>query len=792
MNETDISLAKNLFEQGTLSLTEGDFVAAERLLSKAHEILPNRVSILINLLIALSNQKKLVEQERFLTAGMNVAPFNPEFWLIRGIYYLDKQNLELALDSFEITLDLDRSNVRAQNYKNQIIIGLETNSQLYKSLEREFQAFQHIEKSEISQALVKLNESEHLGPARTIIKARIATLLNELKRFEQAKAKFDEIRKVRSLIPLEALRASFAENRLGNYSEASKLIAAVSQHKFSNQEDAIEYISVSALEKHSLGKSTLALEELKPNIHQVNTGVGLIQTLLIILREIEQPEFAEKEIDELLAKLPDNAELIYLCVDALNDIGLNKKALDIIERNSAVFDDGDRAILKASVLLNNKKLSLSREIYLSLLKSRPRNAVILNNIGLLELEAGNFTDSDHYLSQALEVDSDNCDIYANLSLLHLKKHNYEKANDLISRAIKLDPKCGRYYGYKAEALIGQRFFAQAEQAYRQAILFDPKNPELHTNFGLFLLRQGALKEGFKEFEWRKKTKALKNTLIDPGVPYLSELNRAFGKSVLVLHEQGYGDTIQFMRFLSVLKRVCNSRVVFLTQPKLGSILSNTFSDINIVDKIDGGEKFDFAIHLLSIPYLLLEYLGHLPDCASRLIPPAYTRSHWSAKLKAIKKPLIGVAWSGNSAHANDTNRSIRFDLVEKLFLHNERASFVSLQTSSPPRTTKNLVTLCSELEDFSDTASVADCCDLVITVDTSVAHLSAALNKDTWLLLPYTPDFRWGWDGDKSPLYKTIRIFRQQTPGDWEEVLQAVQKTLDERYMLRTRTQFEL
>jgi len=250
-----------------------------------------------------------------------------------------------------------------------------------------------------------------------------------------------------------------------------------------------------------------------------------------------------------------------------------------------------------------------------------------------------------------------------------------------------------------------------------------------------------------------------------------------------LTDEGLGDSIQFARYLPMVA-ARGARVILIVADAVYPLLSE-MPGVAECRPLSAGapESFDMHCPMCSLPLAFATTLDSIPSDISYLPPPASVRVQaWEDRLGPHDKLRVGLVWSGNPEHANDRNRSL--PLQKLLRLLDVDATFVSLQKSPKPADQAilnehpEILDLASDLMDFSETAALVSCLDLVITVDTSVAHLAAALGRPTWILLPYLPDYRWLLDREDSPWYPTVRLFRQSETRNYETVLDRVRAEL--------------
>lgn len=254
-----------------------------------------------------------------------------------------------------------------------------------------------------------------------------------------------------------------------------------------------------------------------------------------------------------------------------------------------------------------------------------------------------------------------------------------------------------------------------------------------------------------------------------------------GRTILLATEQGFGDAIQFVRYVPLVAGM-GARVLLQANPALQALLSQLPANCEVVGPADA-VRADFHCALMDLPEVFGTTLQDVPATVRYLAADPERVRHWQARVRdGSGRPHVGLAWSGNPAHTNDRRRSIPLERFGGLLQCDCR--FVSVQPQvraadeAAARTLPLLLEPARALGDFADTAALLEAVDLVITVDTSVAHLAGALGRPVWILLPYVPDWRWMVGRDDSPWYPTARLFRQERPGDWAGVLERVREQL--------------
>ena len=375
------------------------------------------------------------------------------------------------------------------------------------------------------------------------------------------------------------------------------------------------------------------------------------------------------------------------------------------------------------------------------------------------------------------------------TLSHLGRHSEAVAH--YDRALAIQPDYALAHVNRGHSLAQLLRSAEALDSYDRALALEPGNVGACWNKALALLQTGALEEGWQLYEWGWK-EGSRGVL--PSFPQAlwRGAEDLTGKTLLLYAEQGLGDTLQFCRYASLLHQMGAKVLLEVPRPLVGVLqtLAGVDSVVELghyqsLSRNQNRSDFDFHCPLLSLPLALKTGLHNIPAQTPYIYSEASKRAFWRKRLGRSKRPRIGLVWSGNADHNNDRNRSIA--LVQLLAHLPTGFDYVSLhkQVRSSDQAafkTSRIKDCSAQLDDFSDTAALVDMLDLVISVDTSVAHLSAALGKPTWLLLPYAPDWRWLLERTDSPWYPSMQLFRQSADCQWQPVLQALAQAMLQRW----------
>jgi hypothetical protein len=314
---------------------------------------------------------------------------------------------------------------------------------------------------------------------------------------------------------------------------------------------------------------------------------------------------------------------------------------------------------------------------------------------------------------------------------------------------------------------------------RRAIALDQSHVRAHANLGLLLLSTGDFEHGWRENEWRLALPKGKSQCSRP----LPSGASAAGQTILLRAEQGFGDTIQFLRYLPLVRERLQARSVILECPSALArlVLQSDSWDAEIVVAQNGAPyplaSFDHDIPLFSLP-VAMERFEPLAMTKPYLWAASELRNRWASRLDRTSTWRVGVAWAGSPNHNRDRQRSIKLEKWRPI-LSAAGVTFYSLQLGQDATQAQEFrgsgpIDLTGHITDFADTAALLAELDLVVCVDTSIAHLAGAMSKPVWTLLPFVPDWRWGLEREDTPWYPTMRLFRQPKAGDWDSVIQRV------------------
>jgi tetratricopeptide (TPR) repeat protein len=477
----------------------------------------------------------------------------------------------------------------------------------------------------------------------------------------------------------------------------------------------------------------------------------ILNNLGLALSELGRPAEAVAQFDRAVEESPSYAVAYFNRANSKAALG---------DYESAIFDYQhairlDDSLLEAHNNLGNLYRDLRRfgealTCFDRLLTLSPGNPVGLNNQASTLMCLRRFVEARPIVQKIIDSDPKNADAWDNMA-----------ANIL---AVDADPYA-------------------ALECYDKAVALEPKNARIVWNRSLMCLLLGKYEEGLAGYEsrWNFDSFARRNPREIHGEQWCGDPRRLCGKRLFVYGEQGAGDFIQFSRYVPLLVSL-GAQVILRTPEPLTSLLRSSMPEVQFVSHWPEAGAYDFHCALMSIPYLVGAELRVSPNIRPCLWVSEPTLAKWVGRLGRAVRLRVGIAWSGNAGHANDLNRSIPLDKFMESIPRG--VEIHSLQKEYRPDDIPQLAVFSihdhsQRLEDYSDTAALISEMDLVVSVDTSVAHLAGALGKKCWVLLPYLPDWRWGLGNEYTNLYQSMRLFRQTQPSDWGPAIAQVNQELN-------------
>lgn len=450
----------------------------------------------------------------------------------------------------------------------------------------------------------------------------------------------------------------------------------------------------------------------------------------------------------------------------------------------------ENACMQAINLLEKGNTAESIIAFTEILQKNDKVALAWNNRGLGLLNLGHPFDAILNFDRAIALAPEDATNHNNRGAAFFDLGDAESALAAFNTAIAIKPTFAEALMNRGNVLKYKGQLQDAIDSYRASTKAKPNYAEAHLHLAFATLMAGLYEEGWKEFEWRWKV----NQMPERGLPYpVWDGGSLEGKTILIYAEQGFGDALQFIRYAPMVKQKFGGTVLVEVKQPLVRLVKTMEGIDGIVTFGDRPpEGIDCQIAMMSLPLIMGTTMETIPWPGPYFKADPYRASIWKERLKLLPKgPKIGICWAGMSRPGNpaaynvDKKRSTTLDsflpLAQVLGV-----SWVSLQKGEPSSQIKapprgmTIGEWTNELDDFYDTAALIDCLDLVITVDTAVVHLAAALGKPTWLLSRYDGCWRWLGHRTDSPWYPTVRQFSQPKPGDWASVMEEASVALRE------------
>lgn len=431
----------------------------------------------------------------------------------------------------------------------------------------------------------------------------------------------------------------------------------------------------------------------------------------------------------------------------------------------------------------NKNYELSEKFLNIAIKINPKNYLAYFNLGSVYREEGEYEKAISYFQECLKYNPDYYEALNNIGIIYNHLNKYKEALEIFEELAPKMPDSSEVMMNLGNTYQYNKLFTKSLQTYFKSIELKPSNASAHKNLAIsyFLINRYDL--AYEEYEWRFLSDNIKFVYSDI-LKYNGELLN--GKTVAFHFEQGLGDTIQFVRYIKVFKELFDCKTILICQKPL----YNLFKPLNFIDETyfindNFDVKVDYFIPLLSVmKYLKISPTNYYNNNKYIFIDEKNVK-RFKNYIKENGKLNIGITWAGNPKHKNNHNRSIDINKFMQIFdgiIDKFNIYALSPEIDDYQRQILNYYNIehiGKEFKDFLDTASFIENLNIIISVDTSVAHLSGALGKTIFMLLPYLPDWRWGAEGENNFWYSSMQIFIQEKPGEWEEPFLKIRNILN-------------
>ena len=672
--------------------------------------------------ISLYQQTRYAESEYVLQQAQELAPDDCDLLSDRGLVLLAKENYLAASDCFERAIAIDPAMAAAWN-----------------NLGVTYQHLQRLEQAEQCWRQVLALKPEH--------RDALINLGNLFCRQGKNAEALDLFGQLLQSYPQEAM----------SWRVTAKALSQAGLH-----EQALHYIQQA--------------RQLSPNCTESLTEQGLI------LRHLHRHENALLCYQQVAAAEPNSADADNNCGVILDDLKRHEEAQHYYQQALKKQPQHIDALFNFAVSLEKCGLwEQAQQRYQQLTREQPNHINAWHGLGSLLLRQRRLNEALGCYRRALMLSPDNADLWHDCAIVLRDMQRHWLALSCLWRAIQLRPHFASALNTHGMMLYELRQFDDAQADFKRARELAPNLSETYWNQAHCHLIQGQMLLGWQLYEWRKNwlsENAKQRQWQKPqwrGEAFLP------GQTILLHAEQGYGDTIQFCRYVTLVAKR-GARVILEVPDVLNSLLSKLPGVEQIIVCGDNLPAHDWQCSLMSLPLAFATTLASIPAAAGYLTIPAQ-------RVANSKNPQIGFVWAGNAKHHNDRARSIPLATFKPL-LSALPADYICLQQPLPEHVRQTISAAnvhfpAETLNDFATTAAIIAKLDLVITVDTAVAHLAGAMGKTVWILLAYNNDWRWLTERADSPWYHSARLFRQPVLGDWQSVIAEVSQALTQHFPYR-------
>ena len=527
----------------------------------------------------------------------------------------------------------------------------------------------------------------------------------------------------------------------------------------------------------------LAIEWAARAIRQAPT-IKYLTTLGIALQLLERFEEALKAFDKAVQLQPENAQLWRNLGNVLIQLERHSDAVLAYQHALKLDPRFWDAAYRNGTLLNWLERFEEAITYLNVCDTlQPNHAPTLHARAISKCGLKRFEEALADGERAHELDPSNAETWQAVGRALQGVDRHEEAISWLERTLQLQPDLVPALSKKAFSLMQLLRVDETLAVYNRLKILDPDDPAIEWDLAYVQMLTGNFEAGWVGREARWRMPLLKGALPEVSKPMWLGEESIDGKTILVHADEGLGDSIQFVRYIPLLAERGARVILAVTEPiySLFSRLSGV-SECLLKSQVYNSMEFDFHCATSSLPLAFKTRLTTIPSAPYLPPPDEVSRQAWQDRLGTCKRLRVGLVWSGNRDHPNDHNRSIPLRRFARIL--GVDAEFICLQKELRAddqdvlKAVGGIVDIREHLRDFADTAALISCLDLVISVDTSVAHLAGAMGCAVWILVPYAPDYRWLLDREDSPWYPTARLFRQSKPQDWDSVLDRVRNEL--------------
>lgn len=607
---------------------------------------------------------------------------------------------------------------------------------------------------------------------------------------------------------------------VGNYEKSSeyyhKVVTMVQNHPTANYNLGLSYHRLNKLNEaerfykkaleinpnnidalNNLGVIYISLNQKNEALKYYNQAIGINKNNANTLNNLgnyfsSTGNFAEAEKYYKKAIQVDqfNSSYLFNLADCFLRQNKYDEAITVLEKAIKIKPDYYQAFNSLGVAnLKKKNINAAKELFEHAIKIKNDFWEAYQNLGTCFEKMNMHSDAISLYNKVLELNDGNYDAIIKISNLKMETGNYSESESLLKKLEMNDQTKIIGYTNTGVAKLKQGKVDEAIEITTKALNENDDNALTHYNLAHALLLKGDFKRGWLEYEWRKKRNDFEKREFSK--PELGDqiIN---GKKILVYDEQGLGDSIQFVRYIPMLKEK-GAYVILECSKRLAGLFKNLNAADQLIIKNGTSEpevEYDYHIALLSLPLYFNTVIDNIPNKTPYLFAEEKFKEKWEVIIPDNHKLNVGISWAGNPKNYNDRNRSCRLKDLDELF-NIPNVKFYSLQKGEAvkqiyERGDDKVIDLDVLMDSMDTTAAAIERLDLVISVDTSIAHLSAAMGKPTWIMLPFLPDWRWMLEREDSPWYPTVRLFRQPKEKDWSSVIDIIKielkKVFEEKF----------
>jgi len=648
-----------------------------------------------------------------------VDPENVAVLIRLGVAHAQAQEPERAVAVFETALALDEHRVDAHNNLGNVLVAL----------------------GRIEEAVDRYQQALALSPDYADAYSNLGHAFVKLGRFEEAVTSF---RQAAAIAPVSA-----------------------------NDQQAVADALLALKRFEEAEAHYRALLEIDPAHAVAHSNLG------VVLQKLGRLDDALAHCAKAIAIRPDYAVGHRNMGFVLHKLKRLTEAVDCFRKALHIdADDVDAHYNLGNVQQDLGRVKEAESSYRRALAIRPEFAGAHNNLGNVLLNLRRYGEAETSYRQALAIAPDYLNAHSNLAVCLHRLGRHEDAMAHCRRVLEIRPDHADAHVNLGASLFDLGRLDEARDHYRQALDTEPDHADAHWNNALLNLLQGNFESGWAQYEWRWQAQQMPPARQLEKPVWLGD--ELAGRTLLLHAEQGFGDTIQFSRYATTLVEG-GAYILFEVPRSLCRLMAGLAGGPEILGRGDALPSFDCHAPLLEMPRLLETTLESIPTDVPYLAAAPALEEQWAARLGPRNAFRLGIVWAGNPNHFNDRNRSVEPALF-RLLTALPDVSVYSLQVGREGEAErvfgKDVTNLAPRLTDFADTAAAIKALDLVISVDTAVAHIAGALGQAVWVLLPFMPDWRWLLDRADSPWYPTARLYRQPKPGDWQSVIERVASDL--------------